>query len=446
MRSLTFLSFLILLPHFAFASGLKVTRWIENSTLTNYGKISEVSIESKIEDIPSNQAMTAFSLSFDQRQKITINKVICDNKTAKYSFINNNLIIFFPKPKLNGNSSIIELSYDEHYEKVHKYLRSERIYVPDFAEGADTKVTLKFPWSLESATLNPNVEQYANEFVYSNRVPPGGVSEVIKLTPTETVWDINVKTTMTAGEPLGRVSITTPAIFFNHFQRVEKFSFTSSINPLRYTKNEDHSRTLNFDTNTNKIIINNKARIHTGRKNRKQIERDPEDYLTINSNEKDALRPLLEAIRKDQKYGNIPFYAKIGRFVHNFITYDLSYTGKKLPVKEIIVGRRGVCEEFATLFTALARAADIPSITIGGRSCGEYDKCQDHAWNMIYINGKWIEVDPTWDLMSGVVSSSHVYFYDTDKGDFQFMFESKKNQSPPNIELESEGTEVGARN
>ena len=54
---------------------------------------------------------------------------------------------------------------------------------------------------------------------------------------------------------------------------------------------------------------------------------------------------------------------------------------------------------------------------IDGAACGEYDQCRGHSWNMIFVDGKWIEVDPTWNLMSGIVSSSHIYFNDQGKGE-----------------------------
>ncbi|MES2677866.1 MAG: transglutaminase domain-containing protein [Pseudomonadota bacterium] len=68
--------------------------------------------------------------------------------------------------------------------------------------------------------------------------------------------------------------------------------------------------------------------------------------------------------------------------------------------------------KYARLFTALTRLAEIFTITVEGIACGEYDHCQGHSWNMIYYNNQWLEVDPIWDLMSGIVSSSHVYMSD----------------------------------
>ena len=45
---------------------------------------------------------------------------------------------------------------------------------------------------------------------------------------------------------------------------------------------------------------------------------------------------------------------------------------------------------------------------------------------MIYLNGRWVDVDATWDLMSGVVSSSHVYFNESGKGDVAVQYFSNR--------------------
>jgi transglutaminase/protease-like cytokinesis protein 3 len=95
----------------------------------------------------------------------------------------------------------------------------------------------------------------------------------------------------------------------------------------------------------------------------------------------------------------------------------LSYGGKLPPLKEILRSRIGVCTEFARLYNSLARLAQIPSLMVEGAACGEYKDCRGHSWNVIYVDGKWIEVDPTWNLMSGIVSSSHIYFNDSGQGE-----------------------------
>ncbi|MDP2807968.1 MAG: transglutaminase domain-containing protein [bacterium] len=60
---------------------------------------------------------------------------------------------------------------------------------------------------------------------------------------------------------------------------------------------------------------------------------------------------------------------------------------------EVLQSRRGDCNEHATLFAALARAAGLPAkICLGVVYLDE--KFYYHAWNSVYC-GKWIELDPT---------------------------------------------------
>ncbi|MGL5822569.1 MAG: transglutaminase domain-containing protein [Sarcina sp.] len=53
--------------------------------------------------------------------------------------------------------------------------------------------------------------------------------------------------------------------------------------------------------------------------------------------------------------------------------------------------RQGVCFEFASLYAALCQAQNIPVRVIIGQSNGV-----GHAWNQIYANGQWINVDTTY--------------------------------------------------
>ncbi len=61
---------------------------------------------------------------------------------------------------------------------------------------------------------------------------------------------------------------------------------------------------------------------------------------------------------------------------------------------EVLKSRRGDCNEHTALYTALARAAGVPTrIAVGvAHSDGSFFY---HAWPEIYV-GKWVPIDPTW--------------------------------------------------
>ena len=60
-----------------------------------------------------------------------------------------------------------------------------------------------------------------------------------------------------------------------------------------------------------------------------------------------------------------------------------------------LVRGKGVCLGFATAFQLLMDMADVECITVVGAA---FYSRENHAWNMVRLNGQWYCVDPTWDL------------------------------------------------
>ena len=66
-----------------------------------------------------------------------------------------------------------------------------------------------------------------------------------------------------------------------------------------------------------------------------------------------------------------------------------SYT----PYNPLTEGK-GVCLGFATTFQLLMDMAEVECITVVGAA---FECREDHAWNMVRLDGAWYCVDPTWD-------------------------------------------------
>ncbi len=65
---------------------------------------------------------------------------------------------------------------------------------------------------------------------------------------------------------------------------------------------------------------------------------------------------------------------------------------------EVLEKRRGDCNEHTVLFTALARAAGLPTrIAIGIVWSDELDGFYYHAWPEVHLDGRWLWMDPTLD-------------------------------------------------
>src|SRR5665213_2160553 len=69
--------------------------------------------------------------------------------------------------------------------------------------------------------------------------------------------------------------------------------------------------------------------------------------------------------------------------------------------------RKGVCEDFSSVFNDICRKLNLRSFVIQGYSkqSGSVDKAS-HAWCTVFTNDKWMLYDPTWD--AGLVNSFSV--------------------------------------
>lgn len=60
----------------------------------------------------------------------------------------------------------------------------------------------------------------------------------------------------------------------------------------------------------------------------------------------------------------------------------------------ILVGGYGNCLGYSTTFQLLMDLCDVECITVVGAA---FDSMEDHAWNMVKLDGEWYCVDVTWD-------------------------------------------------
>lgn len=106
------------------------------------------------------------------------------------------------------------------------------------------------------------------------------------------------------------------------------------------------------------------------------------------------------------------------RILHDRLVESVSYdTGLDKPniynAYGAIVGRTAVCEGYARAMQYLLYQAGIPCLIATGSSKGE-----NHAWNVVCIDGAYYHLDPTWDDPVGHTSFdfiSYAYFNLTDE-------------------------------
>lgn len=121
-------------------------------------------------------------------------------------------------------------------------------------------------------------------------------------------------------------------------------------------------------------------------------------------------------------------------WICSYMYYDTdSLSSPQTPpysASEVVKSQRAVCLGFATLMAALCRSIDIPCNVVSGYALGVGSDTewtdetivteeQNHAWNEVYADGRWIIVDTTWDCANKFENGeavkkseevSHLYF------------------------------------
>jgi len=421
---LTFLIFFFLISQ-SFA-GIKVIEWNEEAQLTDYGRVSKFFIRIQAVGLPQNVGINSFSITSSSNRSLIISKVLVNTFYAQSLSLPNSFEIFFKKPLLNNQFAYIEYEAKDTYDKINKYIRQEPFYIPNFAGGAKANISLDFGENYELISSHKNIIVENKKVLFNGIVPDAGLQEALKITNSFKNWDVAIKSKILFNGSEGELEITVPYLFRGGAQEVQNQTIGANKAPKKHITNRDND-VLTFDIKpeNKEIIIQNKAMVTTGKKYAVENNRLIEKYLEISPSEEMLLKPILQQINSDPQYDSIPLHAKIVNFVNKAIKYDLNYFGKLLTVEQILQSRAGVCSEFATLFNALARVARIPSSIVHGYAFGEYDKFESHAWNMIFVDNKWIYVDPTWNLSSGMVSSSHIYIKDNRKEELLLQFKGK---------------------
>lgn len=110
--------------------------------------------------------------------------------------------------------------------------------------------------------------------------------------------------------------------------------------------------------------------------------------------------------------GEIAKINEIGKFIDSHMKYQLNSAHKNQGALSALRNREGVCEDYAALFIALARASGIPARQVNGFSDPKLTGASwmsrspevslqgfRHAWAEVYVeNLGWVAVDPTFKI------------------------------------------------
>lgn len=209
-----------------------------------------------------------------------------------------------------------------------------------------------------------------------------------------------------------------------------------------------------------KTITVEKEFINGGVSYTEDIYRLNEDYAEFNRdmNNNQYLQPgdkietaapeiMSKAAAFDAGQRKLKLAKDIYDFVNLYITYDTNSSYANKGALSAIKTARGVCDEYATLFTALSRALGLPARVATGYWLDHETPLVDGAWNDVsanphawpefYIPGAgWIPAEPTFQYTyNGVKKPNHDYFANMKANDIHLLNGYQQNKLKSDINI-----------
>lgn len=115
-------------------------------------------------------------------------------------------------------------------------------------------------------------------------------------------------------------------------------------------------------------------------------------YATTAEQEKEVDKKIASILKSLNLKGKTD-YQKV-KAIHNYIINNTSYdkTLKKHSAYNVLVNKSAVCEGYSLAAYRLFQDAGIQNRIITGTADGG-----PHSWNIVKVNGKWYNIDLTWD-------------------------------------------------
>lgn len=413
------LLFLFLIITVKAEAKLLITHYQEEVKISDIGQEVTVKIKANVQLPARNLFYNNWAYSFDKSLSVEIIEAKVINKQFKTEFskITNELKFTFDKI-LNGDSIEFLFKYSiKNDYAFEKYTRQEFVSLPAFANGARGKLTVEIPDNLEVYSLNKNFSQNGRKYEWINKIPKNGFSDIFSLTPKEARWNIEILNEIIGKETPSRISVQIPPYFIGGPGVIEKLRILTNYNEdvVKIEKNDDNIGVDFIKTDGKLTQIKLNSIIKNDLSNKVWLKFNPSDkeYTYIDQKTKNNLSKVIYQIQSISAREESPMYIEIAKWVHNYIKYDERYVEKnKMTAEDILKEGKGVCFHYSVLYDALLKSYGIPSIIVSGISYNqEIDDFEMHSWNLVFANGEWLSMDPTWGIYSGKLPISHIFFY-----------------------------------
>ena len=347
-----------------------------------------------------------------------------DNEKIKFSYTGN---------INNKGRLIVNYKYNKTTEEI--LFKTKTIIIP-LIKGSSF---CDYKYIIQDGVINLGLEnnlltkESRTLYSYLGQCPNESLSDVIRYSPESVLWNADMKLNLEYSPKFtNNVNFIFPR-YYKGGKHKEKFYKINS------TENEEYNeKDIIYEDTKYRITIpaanKEKIGVELNTNFTNNLSNDFKDYLPENYYSIDLSKIDQEIQDKAKEIisetSDFPNYYKLGQYIYSNMTYDISYTGKNLTLKEIYKGKIGVCEHYTLLYNAMLNSIGIKTLFISGwafsgNQTSANGNTTGHAWTGALIDGKWKELDSTWGLFEGI-SAGHIYKnFGEDTFSYSFMEENK---------------------
>ena len=392
--------------------------------ITDYGQEVEDLYKIKISNFPSYNYIPNFTYGLLLDTKYEIELVELNGEKVEYLDEKASIkITNFGAYK--NQFAELHFKYKYFNKKENTTSRTETIITSDI-KNSFCKLIIQIPDNyvvLGTNDIFPKNPSNNNEYIFNGISKEDKLTEFARLSTKKGEWDIQKEITLKAKQNIEKCSFKTDRMFKGGNLEIESYEikkenaeFIEDLKDNKYIFNYN-----NLNTNEVKIECNVKAKNSTANY---IFDGNKELIIKIPKEDKKFFKDLSDKILKEDK-SNFPNYKKLGKWVYNYMTYNLSYTGRTMTAREIYDKKIGVCEHYSLLYNTLLTSQGIKVVKITGYAL-ENNKEEDnnidniqsnpntlddrrHAWSLALIDGVWVPLDATWNLFEKNIPLSHIF-------------------------------------
>ena len=265
------------------------------------------------------------------------------------------------------------------------------------------------------------------EYMWGGIVPYGGRITLITFSKTEATWSFNFSVQIKSNSYIRNTMFYVPIEFIGGNNEIVniKPSCPQSTNVILNEEERQYDIEF-FHTQHKEAKFSIEGVLKNKCKGEWEIDLTNEEIENLMPEEdrlcKEQLRSFAKDIIKEfdkkNKDNNFEFhdYMKIGMWVYENITYDLSYSGQtNYSAVDIYNIKKGVCHHFTKLSNALLYSLGYKVLYATGYVCKEdssFKTSTGHAWSLIRLNNnKWYPFDSTWGIFTGKLPVIHIFSF-----------------------------------